>query len=299
LAYYRFSLGDLEGAYAAMEEGEALVGSDLELGRDMFGFSCAVYFAGSGAFLLAARGHCDEALARLERAFALARRSGIPENLGWMQGNAAAIAAYRGEAVLGSLGDARAGALEGVRIAEEMGSAISRVVSYSFLGRVHWGLGEWAEAASACETSLALARERRVGLEQERDTLATLALSVLGLGDAARARRLAEEALALGEERGQAQQTLACVGLAGALCAEQGRKARAAIEEALAAAEQAVARTGGRGLEPRIPEARAELARVCGDDASREHFLHEAQRLYASIGAAGHARRILGLLRGG
>jgi class 3 adenylate cyclase/tetratricopeptide (TPR) repeat protein len=298
MAYHRFTLGDLEGAYAAMEEGEARVGSDLDLGRDMFGFSCAVYFAGSRAFMLAMRGHCDEALVQLERAFALARRSGIPENLGWMQGNAASIAAYRGEAILGALGDARAGALEGVRIAEEMGSVISRVVAYSFLGRLHWGLGEWAEAASACETSLALSRERRVGLEQERDTLVALSLSVLGLGDAARARRLAEEALALGEERAQAQQTLAYVALAEALCAEQGRKARAAAEGALAAAEGAVARTGARGIEPRIPEARAELARVCGDNAAREHHLHQAQRLYAAIGAAGHARRLAGLLGG-
>jgi hypothetical protein len=64
-------------------------------------------------------------------------------------------------------------------------------------------------------------------------------------------------------------------------------------------AQDIVARTGARGLEPRISEARAELARVCGDNAAREHHRQEAQRLYAAIGAAGHARRLAGVLRGG
>jgi hypothetical protein len=41
-----------------------------------------------------------------------------------------------------------------------------------------------------------------------------------------------------------------------------------------------------------------ELARVCGDGAAREHHLRDAQRLYASIGAAGHARRLAALLGG-
>jgi hypothetical protein len=107
-----------------------------------------------------------------------------------------------------------------------------------------------------------------------------------------RARNLAEQAIALGTERGQKNLVIQYVALALALCAEHGQRARRAVEDALQGASTAVTETGARGLEPRIPEARAELARVCGDAVAREHHLREAHRMYEAIGANGHARRL-------
>ncbi|MBI4518717.1 MAG: hypothetical protein HY699_23215 [Deltaproteobacteria bacterium] len=148
------------------------------------------------------------------------------------------------------------------------------------------------EAEDVTSGVLDRSRERRVGLEFESLNLATLSRAALGRGDAARARQLAEEAIALGKERGQKVLVQQYVALAYALCAEHGQRARGAVEDALQAAAAAVAETGARGLEPLIAEIRAELARVCGDAVARGHHLREAHRLYEAIGATGHAARL-------
>jgi len=41
-----------------------------------------------------------------------------------------------------------------------------------------------------------------------------------------------------------------------------------------------------------LHEARAELERACGDAAAAERELHQAQRLYAEMGATGHTERL-------
>ena len=237
-------------------------------------------------------GRCAEAAQAFQRGSRLARESGIPENLAWVQSFAADMARCTGEESFEGVGDARVAVRESVRIAEEIGSTFSRVVAYGNFGALHATFGEWDEAEPATTTALELGRERRVGLEFESLNVAVLSQIALGKGDTARARTLAEESIALAEQRGQAVCVIQCVALARALCASEGRKSRDAVERTLKAAEASVAETGARGLEPLIPEARAELARVCGDAVACEHYLREAHRLYTEIGAAGHARRL-------
>jgi hypothetical protein len=87
------------------------------------------------------------------------------------------------------------------------------------------------------------------------------------------------------------------VALARALCAERGPRDRAAVEDALRAASASVTETGARGLEPLIPEAHAELERICGGAAAHERHLREAHPMYGAIDAHGHARRLEALLR--
>jgi hypothetical protein len=48
--------------------------------------------------------------------------------------------------------------------------------------------------------------------------------------------------------------------------------------------------------EPFWREARAELAKLRGDDAARERELREAHRLYSEMGATYHAERVAGEL---
>ena len=71
-----------------------------------------------------------------------------------------------------------------------------------------------------------------------------------------------------------------------------GRKPRRPIEAALAEAEALVANTGIRSWQPFIHVERAELARLVGDETTREHELREAHRLFTDMGAAGHAGRV-------
>jgi class 3 adenylate cyclase/tetratricopeptide (TPR) repeat protein len=291
-SYYRQQLGRLEDALATLEEGRALVGNDLQAGREIFGFSYAIWFVGTQALIYAMLGRCADAVATMEHALRISKESGIPENLGWAYSNVAFIAQYTGETSDAGLGDALICAQEAVRIAEETGSAFSRVVAYTNLGGVYATFGHWEEADRVLSDVLGLSRERRVGLEFESLNLAALSRTALGRGDAARARSVAEEAIALGKGRGQTVLVPQYVALARALCAERGPRARAAAEDALQAAATSVAETGARGFEPRISEARAELARVCGDAAARDRHLHEARRMYEAIGATGHARRV-------
>jgi len=53
-----------------------------------------------------------------------------------------------------------------------------------------------------------------------------------------------------------------------------------------------MAESGARVFEPAIAEARAELARVTGDEGARDRLRREALRLYQELGASGHAERL-------
>ncbi len=50
--------------------------------------------------------------------------------------------------------------------------------------------------------------------------------------------------------------------------------------------------TGAEAHTPTIHLARAELAGVLGNEATRERELRHAQRLYTEMGATGHAERV-------
>jgi hypothetical protein len=61
--------------------------------------------------------------------------------------------------------------------------------------------------------------------------------------------------------------------------------ARREIDAALAEAEVWLEMSGAKGLEPFIHVERAELARLNGDEVTRERELREAYRLFLEIGA--------------
>jgi len=238
-------------------------------------------------------GRLDAARPSLERGLRMARESGVPENLGWARGLLTAVAECSGERVIGNLGDVRAAARQAMEIAEELGSTFSRVGAYNYLGTAQLVYEDWAEAERALGTALELVRSNRTGRENEALLLLRLARARLGRGDAAGARRAAEEAVTLARERGQANhESQARIALARALCASQGGKARAAVEDELDRASALLETTGCRAFAPRIAEARAELARALGDEAGWERELRDAHRLYSEMGATGYAERL-------
>ncbi len=65
----------------------------------------------------------------------------------------------------------------------------------------------------------------------------------------------------------------------------EGLIARPAIEVALERALALVRETGARGFEPHIYFERAELAKLTGDEATRQRELREAHRRFTEIGA--------------
>jgi len=81
-----------------------------------------------------------------------------------------------------------------VELAEERGSAFSRVEAAAFLGAAELADGDPAAATSVLEQALALARDRRTALWYEPRILATLADAKLAGGDRSRARALLSEA---------------------------------------------------------------------------------------------------------
>ena len=67
---------------------------------------------------------------------------------------------------------------------------------------------------------------------------------------------------------------------------------RERIEAGLDAADEWFQTSGWRSMLPLVHEARAALARVCGDEAACEHERGEATRLWTEMGAHGHIERM-------
>jgi class 3 adenylate cyclase/tetratricopeptide (TPR) repeat protein len=298
--YVTFQLGRLDECAAHLDVAMELSSGDLAMGRQQSGFSYFVFFASVRAIVLDLMGRLEDAGRACAQALRVARDSGVVENLGWALGNLAYHAELSGEVGLEELGDARVATLEALRIAEELGSPFSRAIAYEQLGTLHIVSEEWELAERFYTDALDLMRTRRVRLESECLDLAHLAQAQLGNGKLALARATAEEAVACGRERGQrVAEISAQITLALAVAAEQGSKASAGVERALARAGELIRDTGARTYEPRLVEARARVAHACGDGGAAERHLREALALYRRIGATGHERRLVRELEGG
>jgi tetratricopeptide (TPR) repeat protein len=176
---------------------------------------------------------------------------------------------------VGELADAPEGVLaharEAVAIAELAAGAFSRGLAQQFLGIAHVVRSEWDDAIAALEHALSIYRERDVGLEEESMSLAFLARAHLGRGDAAAALAAADDAVRLASGRGtKAWEMHARHQRARALLAMEGKSAVAAAVEEIERALALVEKTGGRSFEPRLRRELAELARLRGDEATRE-----------------------------
>jgi ATP/maltotriose-dependent transcriptional regulator MalT len=161
------------------------------------------------------------------------------------------------------------------------------------LGTAHTRSGDWESAIQACNRSLAIMREQTVAREAEVYTLATLASAHLGRGDVTRAQTLGNEAAVLA--RCQSHPVFQCAAnlvRARAFIARDGARAAGEVEAILSETEQLIAETGTKIRLPEVHLVRAELARLTGDQVSRERHLREARRLYDEMGATGHAKRL-------
>jgi hypothetical protein len=174
---------------------------------------------------------------------------------------------------------------EAMNYAERMGSQVGRILADLGLGLANVLNGAWHDALAVLGTALTIGRERRISVV-ESGVLATMAAAHLGLGDRARALALAEEAIAVCRQRGtRLWEFSALLTRIRGRRETQGLQATREIEAALAEADAWLEMSGAKSYEPFLHVERAELARVSGDEASRERELREAHRLFTQIGA--------------
>jgi tetratricopeptide (TPR) repeat protein len=291
-AYASFNAGNYREAAAILKRALELADGDVMVGAGgvvACPYANALIFRGGYLLYL---GEMEQGRDLIEQGIKVAREQGDIEVVGWghMWHTFYCYLAGEPEPALGH-------AQQTLEIAERIGDSFSRAMAWFFLGLAEQTRGEWQQAMEALERSHTIAFERRTALETEPWRLVRRAESHLALGDLDRARRLVEEGVDLARGDGQAGvEALGCVTLARALLASGGQDAQAEIEAALDRALELASTTGAKVVAPMVHLERAELARQSGDEEGRERELHEAQRLYAEMGAAGHAERLAGEL---
>ena len=262
---------------------------DMDVGRDMLGFSAPIWATAYRAVALSSLGRLDEASTTLNEGFRLAEAHDDPETLGWAHSTFGGLSMLTGEP-----GDGLAHARKGLEIAAKLGSPFSQVVAYNCLAAAHIAREEWDDALASSQEQLRVIHESRTGLQYEAWALWNLAWAELGRGDTDAARAAGEKGATIAAKQGLVLDEAQCrVQLGRALSATRPTEARAELEHALE-----LVRDDGPGIEPWIRLAMAELAELHGRMDARERQLSEALRLFEAHGASGHVRRVREMLAG-
>ena len=188
LAHAQLAVGRLALARAtaerALTEVARIAGLREAIGRSTAPSLCRVWWALSSAHL----GRTVEAEAALQ---ALLSEESDPALQALYGTHAFLCEVLR---LRGDLPGALAHGRRAVELAEERGSAFSRVEAAAFLGAAELAARDIKAASTVLEAALALARDRRTALWYEPRILATLAEAELTAGGLARARALLVEA---------------------------------------------------------------------------------------------------------
>jgi class 3 adenylate cyclase/tetratricopeptide (TPR) repeat protein len=255
LAYTRFQQGRLGELLSFAEEGIALADEDHALGglrALVCPYAFCLYFKG---LALCYMGRLEESASTLEVAQRVAREQADTEAQTVISVMSVWLARYTGQTE-----QARTHAARLHELAEHHGSAFTRFLSLQNMGIARLMCGQAEEAIDAIEDSIELARESRIGLEQQSLGLAMLSEAKLTAGDRHGALRSAREAVAAAERHGvKIYLPLSYWALAEALLAGEDANDAVAAQEALENARAAVEATGARGELPFIERAREKL----------------------------------------
>jgi tetratricopeptide (TPR) repeat protein len=268
---------------AVVEEGIEILGGAAAAEGDPSPLNPYHRFLSFQGSALATSGRLDEARATLDKALELAAERGDVTFAGLTHSFWASLEVLRGSPS-GALTHAR----QSVEYAERVGAPPSLANAYRSLGYAHLADGQLPEARSALEHALTVSPGSRA---QDSSVLGFLAEACASMGDHARAREAAAEAVAIAE-REDLRSPLRSLSPALVLRSAHGLAAEREIEAALDRALELIEETGSKVYVPKVHEERAELARLRGDEATRERELREAQRLYTAMGANGHAERL-------
>jgi class 3 adenylate cyclase/tetratricopeptide (TPR) repeat protein len=283
----RYGLGQVYLAAAKLseclrvaEQGLNLSQSALQLGADRLGFTPSLGFSFTKGSVLSLIGHLREASAELDLANERARES---------HDLAPLLASHfchvlRCE-LTGEAASALAHARQALEHAESMGSYLARIMAYRSLGIANVLNREWQGALNVLEQVLTIGRKRRL-LFHHGGILAAMAVAHLGLGDHEKALALAKEAMEVSRRRGaRIWEFPALLTRTRALRETHGLRARQDIEATFTEAAAWLEMSGAKSYEPFLHVERAELAKLTGDQSTRERELLEAHRLFTEIGA--------------
>jgi tetratricopeptide (TPR) repeat protein len=246
-------------------------------------------------FLLMAKGWALTQIGRLADA-ARALEEGIEhavENGDWAGENICYDASVELARTRGDAEAALAHSQIAVERSEQTGTLFAHCLAFLALGKAHVAAGRWQEALEALGEVLSIPRERGTVLWAEPEILGQMAAAQLGLGNGSEARELAEQAVALARERlNKPAECEAEIIRARVLLHLDGPGIRDEIVSALDAASVLAAEMNAKSFDPFIEEERAHLARAAGESDACHRHLREAHRLFAGIGATGHAARL-------
>jgi class 3 adenylate cyclase/tetratricopeptide (TPR) repeat protein len=291
VAYYL--AGRFRECLATAEEGLRLARGDLDLGADRLGFSPSLGLSFWHGAALSLTGRPREGAAELDRVIEIARAS--QQLLPLYASHTWHV--LRCE-VTGEVAPALVHGREAVSYAERMGSQIARITAYLNLGIANVLNGAWHDALESLGTASTIGGERQLSVN-EGGVLAVMAAAHLGLGDRAKALGLAEEAIAVCRRRGsRLLEFSAQLTRTRALRQTVGLQATREIAAALAEADAWLEMSGAKSYEPFLHVERGALARLTGDDATRQRELREAHRLFVEIGAPIRAEQVAKELAG-
>jgi class 3 adenylate cyclase len=274
-------------ALARFDELVELAAGDARLGTETLGWSVLAFALNSRAVLHAWSGRFEAAETDAERAAALAAEQPSLELSGLVHFYMASAEEARGNAASTT---AHARALLALR--ERVVNVVTGHQAEVAQGMALLLAREWTQAAETLERLVADMRARPVGLWFETLALDRLAEALLGMGNLAAAEARAREVREIARTRRIRLGYRGPLFLARIVARARGATARAEVEQLLEESVSYIEETGARAWVPLLHEARAELERACGDAAAAERELREAQRLYAEMGATGHAERL-------
>jgi len=261
-----------------------------QVGRELSGFSPLILADRNGAWMLAQEGRFDECWPRLERAIRMAREHAAKENLGFALGGLS-LCAYlaRGTSRV-PVADLRRACLEGMEIAEALGSWYSQIVASYALATACFVNGDYEACEERFTEALAQARDAGTALEWQSYYLAVFADACLARGDAEAAIARAREGIEAADAGGAwFQAALARAALVDALVRAGAPENQ--VAPVIAAARDLVRKSGGDSLLPRLREAETRLAGR-GNCAMLEAGLREAEKMYRALGAPDPADRL-------
>ena len=284
--WVHLALGPLGEALTRIDDALALGRQHPHAGLELAAYRPYLLALSVRAWILSMLGRLAEAAQGLEQTFTLGEQFGesAPSSL--------SHCVYT--QLCDFTGDVRAAVAHGraaAELAEKTGNQTLRVLAFEALGVANVLDGQWREAVEALGQALTIARERRASLQLEAQLLALLARAQLGLGDTATARAAAEEAVAVARHRGTRTFEIEPHLVLGRVLIYTGAR-REEVQAALDAALALVDETGAKSYLPFIHLERAGLARLTGDEATRQRELHEAHRLFTEMGAPGRAAQV-------
>jgi tetratricopeptide (TPR) repeat protein len=279
LPFLSVTLAEARGPLASIAifgQFQGRFGESPQLGKGLTGLAPQAAGLSYRGLWMAWAGRIVEGRVSLERGLEMTREQGDPAAVNMALSNATFF-----EVESGNGAEAVACARRGAEIGIDLQGRVALAIAYACEER-------WSEAEAEFAANWAA-----LSPGMRRSFLPWRASGLHALGEEESAITQLRDARADAQNAGATMTDLRITLLLARLLARsEGAAAQAEIEQALGRAAELIESTGARLYRAQLHAERAELMQALGDDKSRREELAEAQRLYAEMGAEGHAQRL-------